>query len=366
MCRALSAARELRAGEDMKRYRLREFGEPLEAEEISIPEPHGSEVLLRVVGVGLCHSDLHLIEGSYDLGRGARLSVKQRGVSLPLTLGHETVGRVTAAGVSAHGIEGDRNYLIYPWIGCGTCKFCVSGDENLCAKPRSLGVYQDGGYAEYILVPHPRYLLDLDGLDPLSAAPYACSGLTAYSALKKVGPVLHEEPIVIIGAGGLGLMSLALLQALGGFGAIVVDISEDKRDEAMKAGALGTVDGKAPDAVNQVIMATNGSPRVIIDFVGSEDTATLAFECIARGGKIICVGLFGGATPWSLPKIPMKAVTIQGNYTGNLAELKELLELARLKGVRPIPITLAPLDQANEMLEKLRLGEISGRAVLIP
>jgi alcohol dehydrogenase, propanol-preferring len=348
----------------MKSYRLKEFGMPLEVEELPMREPYGSEVLLQVVAAGVCHSDLHLIEGGYDLGHGKRLLVQQRGVSLPVTLGHEVVGRVTAAGAEANGIECGREYLVYPWIGCGMCKLCAAGDENLCAKPRSLGIYRDGGYAEYLLVPHPRYLLDLEGLDPLSAAPYACSGLTAFSALKKVGPAIRDEPLVIIGAGGLGLMSLGLLRALGGFGAVVVDISEDKRAEALRAGALSVVDGKAPDAVNQITIAANRSPRVVIDFVGSEDTAALAFDCAPKGGKIICVGLFGGAAPWSLPMIPMKAITIQGNYTGNLAELKELVELVRLKGVPRIPITRAPLDQANQILEKLRLGKISGRAVL--
>ena len=350
----------------MKSYRLKEFGKPLEAEESATPKPQGSEVLLKVVAAGMCHSDLHLWEGGYDLGRGNRLQVKDRGVSLPLTLGHETVGQIIEGGPEAGPVKAGQVCLIYPWIGCGECAVCVAGDENLCGKPRSIGIYRDGGYAEYIIVPRARYLLDLDGLDPVSAAPYACSGVTTYSALKKLGALIQREPIVIIGAGGLGLMSLGLLKAMEGVGAVVVDVDENKRAAALTAGALAAVDGKASDAIAQISRAVGGSPRGVIDFVGSEQTAGLAFNCLAKGGKIVTVGLFGGAAPWSLPLIPMKAITIQGSYVGNLADLTELLELVRRKRVPPIPILRTPLNDAARMLDQLRQGKVVGRAILTP
>ena len=339
---------------------------PLEAETRATPRPTGSEVLLQVVAAGMCHSDVHLWDGGYDLGRGKKLFVKDRGVSLPLTLGHETVGEVLELGPDAHGVKCGETYLVYPWVGCGSCAVCRDGDENLCAKPRSIGIYRDGGYADHMIVPHPRYLLGLSGLDPISAAPYACSGLTTYSALKKAGSTILREPVVIIGAGGLGLMSLGLLKAMGGAGAVVVEVDEHKRTAALAAGAISVIDGNEPDAMDQIVRAIGASPRIVIDFVGSEQTAALAFNSVAKGGTLITVGLFGGAAPWSLPLIPIRAITIQGSYVGNLAELTELLDLVRRKNVPAIPIMRTLLDDANQMLENLRLGKVVGRAVLTP
>jgi propanol-preferring alcohol dehydrogenase len=350
----------------VKSYRLQEFQKPLEVEERPTPYPQGREVLLKVVAAGMCHSDLHLSDGGYDLGHGDRLSLTDRGVRLPLTLGHETVGRVVALGPDAHGVAEGKNYLIFPWIGCGECRVCSTGNENYCPQPRFLGILRDGGYSDHIVVPHGRYLLELDGLDFRNAAPLACSGVTTYSALKKAGQAIHEGPIVIFGAGGLGLMSLRLLHAMGGSGAVVVEVDPKKREAALAAGALAVVDGLLPSAMDEIVSAVGGSPHVLIDFVGSEQTAALAFRAVAKGGKIILVGLFGGAAPWPLPLVTMKAVTIQGNYLGSLGELVELLDLVRQKQVPPIPITSANLANVNEMLGTLRAGHVVGRVVLRP
>jgi D-arabinose 1-dehydrogenase-like Zn-dependent alcohol dehydrogenase len=351
---------------NVKSYRLQEFNRPLEPEDHSTPEPRGTEVLLRVVAAGMCHTDLHLCDGGYDLGHGDRLSLTDRGVKLPLTLGHETVGQVVSLGREAANVTIGENYLIFPWIGCGECRICAAGDESFCAKPRFLGILRDGGYSDHIVVPHSRYLLDLSGLDFATAAPFACSGVTTYSALKKAGSLVKHEPIVIFGAGGLGLMSLGLLKAMDGVGAVVVEVDAHKRTAALAAGALAVVDGNAADAIDQINRAAGGSPRVLIDFVGSEQTARLAFHSVAKGGKIIMVGLFGGTAPWPLPLVTMKAVTIQGNYLGSLEELVELLDLVRRKRVPPIPITSARLDTVNQMLQTLREGNVLGRVVLTP
>lgn len=350
----------------VKSFRLQEFKKPLEAEQMATPAPGGAEVLLKVVAAGMCHSDLHLWDGGYDLGRGDRLSLTDRGVRLPLTLGHETVGEAVALGPEARGVEVGKTYLIFPWIGCGECQVCLSGEETYCTKPRFLGILRDGGYSDHIVVPHSKYLLDLTGLDANASAPYACSGVTTYSALKKAGAAIFDGPIVIFGAGGLGLMSLGLLKAMGGKGAVVVEVDNEKRQAALKAGALAVVDGLATDAVDQIVRAAGGPPRVQIDFVGSEQTAALSFSCAPKGGKIIMVGLFGGAAPWALPLIAMKALTIQGNYLGSLQELVELLDLVRKKSVPPIPITLAKLEDVNGMLDTLRAGRVVGRVVLSP
>ena len=236
----------------------------------------------------------------------------------------------------------------------------------MCAvKPNAIGVYCDGGYADHMTVPNAKYLIDLKGLDPVTAAPYACSGVTTYSALKKVEKDLNT-PIVIIGAGGLGLMALTLLKAMGGKGAIVVDIDARKREAAEAAGALATIDGKAGDALEQLQKKAGGPIRAVIDLVGSAQTTQLGFDCLAKGGKLIIVGLFGGGATFALPLIPIKAVTIQGSYVGNLRETQELLDLVRTKKIPPIPVTPMPLARANEALLDLQKGKLVGRAVLTP
>ena len=350
----------------MRSSKVTEFSAPLTRTEAPTPEPSGTQVLLKVRAAGVCHSDLHIWEGGYQLGHGrGQLSLKDRGVALPLAMGHETVGEVLALGPEAHGVKRGEVRLIYPWIGCGACEVCRTGDENLCLKPRCLGVHCDGGYADHITVPHPRYLLDLEGLDPVAAAPYACSGVTTYSALKKV-EFAFGEPIVIFGAGGLGLMALSLLKAMGGKGAIMVDIDAKKRAAAESAGALGTVDGAAPDAARQIVKLAGQPIRAAVDLVGNPQTATTAFDCLTRGGKLVMVGLFGGGAPWALPLIPIKAATIQGSYVGNLRETQELLELVRDNRVAPIPVTRRPLEKAFETMLELRQGKLVGRAVLTP
>src|SRR5256714_1261431 len=355
----------------MKSFQVTDFNAPLTEVDQPTPQPSGTQVLIKVKAAGVCHSDLHIWEGGYDLGHGRKpLSLKDRGVSLPRTMGHETVGEVLAFGPDVGaGDKGDLKVgdvaLVYPWLGCGKCDTCLAGEENMCLKPNSLGVYCDGGYADHMTVPHPRYLLNLKGLDPVTAAPYACSGVTTYSALKKVETVLNT-PIVIFGAGGLGLMALSLLKAMGGIGAIVVDIDERKREAAEKAGALATVDGGAPDALEQLAQTAGRPIRALIDLVGNAKPAQLAYDCLSKGGKLVIVGLFGGGAPWALPLIPIKAITIQGSYVGNLRETQELLDLVRAKKIAPIPVTPMPLARANDALVELQKGRLVGRAVLTP
>ncbi len=350
----------------MKSYDVCECGAPLQAMERSTPEPRGTEVLLRVLAASVCHTDLHLAEGFYDLGGGKRLKMSDRGVKLPLTMGHETVGEVVAMGPGARGVElGDRR-LVFPWLGCGDCGPCRRGDENLCLSPQTIGIFRAGGYADHILVQHPRCLFDVGDLSPEQAAPLACSGLTTFGALKKLGPVLEREVIVIIGAGGLGLMSLALLKAMGGRGAVVVDIDPAKRAAALAAGAVAVVDGSAPDATQQIMAAVGGGAWGAIDLVGASTTVQLGMSVLAKGGKLIVIGLFGGDLPLSVALLPLRAITLQGSYVGTPAEQSELLELVRRKGMPPLPITTRPLSQVNSALSDLKAGRLLGRTVLVP
>jgi D-arabinose 1-dehydrogenase-like Zn-dependent alcohol dehydrogenase len=350
----------------MKSYQVIDFGQPLRETELPDPSPTGHEIVVAVEAAGVCHSDLHIWEGSYDLGHGKKLMLKDRGIPLPLTMGHETAGKIVAIGAEVVDRKVGERVLVFPWIGCGLCRVCRDGFENLCAKPRSLGVYCDGGYATEIVVPHERHCIPIEGLDPIAIAPLACSGLTAYSALKKFGDILKEEPLLIIGAGGLGLTALSLLKAFGGKGAAVVDIDAGRREAALEAGALKAIDGDAPDALMQVLAALGGPCSGAIDFVGAPATAALGFDALAKGGKLVMVGLFGGAAPWSLPLVPMKAASIIGSYTGSLGELKELVDLARRGAFVGIPISKRPLGGATGALEDLKAGRVVGRVVLTP
>ncbi len=350
----------------MQRYEVQEFGKPLAAHDYPAIKPAGTEVLLRVRAAGVCHSDLHIWEGGYDLGGGKRLSLKDRGIALPLAMGHETVGEVIALGPDTTGVSVGDVRLVYPWIGCGECSLCKAGNENLCSTARFLGVHTHGGYAEEIVVPHARYLVDIGGLDPALMAPYACSGLTTYSALKKIpAEVLASEPIVVVGAGGLGLMASALIQALGGR-AVLVDIDPSKRAAALEAGAIAAIDGSAPDALGQLKAAVGGQPSAVIDCVGAPATVRLGYDALAKGGQHIVIGLFGGETTLPIPPIPMRAIAIRGSYVGNLAELKELVALVCEGKIKPIPVTRRPLDEASQALDDLHHGRVVGRTVLQP
>ena len=350
----------------MLSYQVEVHGRPLARVLRDTLVPEGSEVLVKVKAAGLCHSDIHLWEGHYDLGGGKQLKLSDRGIKLPLTMSHEIAGEVVAAGEQARAAVSGKPVLVHPWIGCGDCTACRRDEENLCVQSRFLGVMRPGGFADYCLVPHPRYLVEIDGLDPAEAAPLACAGVTTYRALKKFGDRIHDAPVVIIGAGGLGLMAIEVLKALGGHGAVVVDIDADKRAAALAAGALAVVDARAPDAVQQIQRLTDGGARAVLDLVGATPTVTLAMAASARGGHIVMVGLMGGDITISLPVIPMRPLTIQGSYVGTLAELRELVALVQRTKMPPVPIIRRPLSEVNQALQDLAAGRTVGRNVLIP
>lgn len=342
-----------------------ECGAPLQRMERETPKPTGAEVVLKVLAAGVCHSDLHIWDGYYDIGGGQKLKLLDRGIKLPLTMGHENVGEVVAVGPDAKGVSVGDVRLIHPWMGCGECKVCQRGEENLCLKPCSVGIHRGGGFATHLLVPHPRYLFDIGGIAPERAAPLACSGVTAYGALKKVSETLKDEPVVMIGAGGVGLMALGLHAKMGGKRAIMVDLDPAKREAAKRAGA-DVVDGGAKDALDQVRAATGGGSWATIDFVGAGPTVKLGVDAAIKGGKIIVVGLFGGDVVVPTPFFPIKAMTIHGSYVGSLPEIAELMDLVKRKGAPDVPVATRPLDQVNAALNDLRDGKVVGRVVMQP
>jgi D-arabinose 1-dehydrogenase-like Zn-dependent alcohol dehydrogenase len=353
----------------MRRMRLEEFGKPFVEESIDVPTPDGSAVLLEVGSCGVCHSDVHLADGYFDLGNGNRIPLGAS-VAPPRTLGHEIAGKVVAVGRDVTGVAiGDRR-VVYPWIGCGRCAVCIAGDEHLCNAPRAIGVNVDGGFADYVLVPHEKYLFDFGSLDEEQACTYACSGLTAYSALRKVaarfGDSADQRSLLVIGAGGVGLSGIRMAAALGLPAPRVAEVDREKWELARAAGAADVFDPTADGAARSLVKATAGGVDAAIDFVGSAASFAFAFGVLRRGGTLVSVGLIGGATTISPAMIAMKAITIVGSYVGSPAEMGELMSLARGASLPALPVTVAPLSAAGATVEALRGGQVRGRAVLKP
>ena len=348
----------------MRRQSLVAYGQPLCETVVDCAEPRGSEVLVRVACCGVCHSDLHLQDGYFELGGERRLDItKDR--ALPFTLGHEIAGVIEAAGEEATDAAIGRPVAIYPWIGCGTCAACRAGDENLCSAHRHLGIAANGGYASHVLVPHPRYLLDYAPLSPQFAGALMCSGLTAYAALKRLGGRAERGPALLVGLGGVGMMGLAIARALFREPPIVADIDGEKRNAALAAGAAAAHDPSDAQS-RRAIMAATGGIFAACDFVGSEKSLQFATGALARGGKVVVTGLLGGTFSIAAAMIVIKAMNIEGTLTGTLAEARELLDLARAGKIAPIATRDRPLDQAQAALDDLRAGRIVGRTMLSP
>ena len=349
----------------MRRQSLIEYAQPLQGTEVPTPTPSGTEVLLRVTHCGVCHSDIHLQDGYFDLGGGQKLDVRS-GRPMPFTFGHEIAGTVEAAGPDAKGVDMGKRYAAYPWIGCGKCGLCARGDEHMCNAPRALGITVDGGYATHVLVPHPRYLLDVDGIAPEIAGPLMCSGLTGYGAIKKALPYLHAGPLLIVGLGGVGMMGLQFARALTDQPIFVADIDASKREAAVKLGAKEAFDPADPAARKGIFKATGGGAGAAVDFAGSDKSLNFAHSAVTKGGAAIIVGLIGGSFTLPVPMFPLRALTIMGSYVGSMAEAREMLDLVRGGKIDPIPVEKRRLDQTNRSLDDLRAGKIVGRVVITP
>lgn len=293
------------------------------------------------------------------------MSLEEMGIPLPLVLGHEILGTVSAVGDDVTGVKvGDRR-IVYPWIGCGNCPRCAAGRDDLCLEQQALGVRQSGGFGDKVKVPAAKYLVDPGKLDPAWAATLACSGLTAYGAVDKLMPLPPQAGIVVIGAGGVGLSAVGVLRALGHENLTVVDIEDERLETARAAGARQVINtAREATPVDAVTAAAGGEVVGVIDFVNGAQTAPLAFALPARGGTIVQVGLFGGSFPLPLASMAVRALRMEGSYVGSLAQLEAMVDLAKSGRLQPPPIRSAPRRAAHETLAGLRDGEILGRVVL--
>ena len=319
----------------MKAYLVIENGKPLEERELEKPQPKGKEVLLKTVACGVCHSDVHLHDGYFDLGGGVQLPSPLPGGE-PLTMGHEIFGEVVEVGDEVDGIVIGQKYVAYPWMGCGDCDLCHDDMTHYCANNSNLGIHVAGGYGDHVLVPDPKYLFDAGDTPDSLAGSYACRGLTAYSALKKAGPYNKDNSLVIVSAGGLGLLALKIAKAAYGINPIVVDIDDEKL----------------------------GMARQLVDFVGAESSVNFGYNLLARGGSYVVVGLFGGQLTLPLPMQALTEKKLMGSYVGPLGDMKELMELVVQGKIDPVDVETRDVSEANRTLEEMKAGKLMGLVAL--
>jgi alcohol dehydrogenase, propanol-preferring len=371
----------------MKSARIVKPKESLEVQDIKVPKPKGSQVLVKVLSVGVCHSDIHLWEGGYEGPESQFLKATDRGVRYPLTPGHEIAGIVEDMGedvrpmsVGNEVIRKNEKVIVYPWVGEGVCPACRGGEENLCDNPKSLGIYADGGYAEYVVVPHYKYLVKINSrndnfddsggnnsyLDTDIASTLPCSALTAYGSIKNAA-LKPNDNVVIIGAGGLGLMAIQLAKAVTGAKVIAIDLNADKLTTAKQNGADHVINSRSDDPVKIVKEMTDKlGADAVIDFVNSSKSTETDMQLLRRRARLVFVGLFGGELRLNLVTMPTRAYRLIGSYTGSLNDLIELVSLAKRGIIKPLVSNRFKLNQATEALQMLKDGKIVGRGVINP
>lgn len=337
--------------------------QPFELREVEQPDPRPGQVLVKVGGAGVCHSDLHLQEWPGEL-------LEAMGFTIPFTLGHENAGWVEALGDGVTGLEVGEPVAVYgPW-GCGRCWNCRQSRENYCEQPGEHGgmgggLGTDGGMAEHLLVPTPRLLVPLGDLDPVEAAPLSDAALTPYHAIKRSLPKLRAgSSAVVIGIGGLGHLAVELLRELSPARIVAVDVDPAKLELATELGAHEVV--ASDESAAETIRAMTGGrgAELVLDVVGNDATMALAAAVARVQGDLTVLGIGGGTLPVGFFSVPYE-VSIQTSYWGSAAELMEVLDLARA-GRLSATATTYPLDEAPAVYERLAAGDIQGRAVITP
>jgi NAD+-dependent secondary alcohol dehydrogenase Adh1 len=331
---------------------MREYHRPLELVDRPVPEvAEPTDVLVRIGGAGVCATDLHAIEGLME----------PAGVTLPRVLGHENAGWVEDLGAGVSTVAKGDAVLVYPPWSCGLCVACRRGNDMHCARHQFTGLSVDGGFAEYVLVSERSLVRLPDGVEPAAVAPHADAGLTAYHAVKRVAHLLVPgSTAVVVGVGGVGHIALQLVRELGSGSVIAVDTDERRRRLASELGADDVVDGAA-----SVREATGGTGAdVVFDFVGTDQTHADSAAMLARGGTYSVIG-YGGTISIPSPALVVNEQAVVGNLVGTWIDLWELLQLHAADKVT-LKTETHSLDAVNDVLEKLRDGEVTGRAVLVP
>ena len=345
----------------MKAFQVVELGKPLQENELETPRPTGKEVLLKTVACGVCHSDVHIHEGFFDLGGGIQLPMPLAG---PLTMGHEIFGEVVDFGEEVEGINKGQKYVAYPWIGCGDCDLCNNDKTHFCSNDTNLGIQIGGGYGDHVLVPDAKYLFDAGDTPDNLAGSYACRGLTAFSALKKAEPFSGNSSLVIVSAGGLGLLALKIAKAAYGINPIVIDIDEEKLAEAKKIGASEVINSSNEGAAEKLLELTGGGANAIVDFVGAEASVNFGYNLLARGGTYVVVGLFGGQITLPLPMHTILSKNLLGSYVGSYGEMKELMDLVNEGKIESVKVESRDISEINRTLNEMKEGKLLGLVAL--
>jgi D-arabinose 1-dehydrogenase-like Zn-dependent alcohol dehydrogenase len=343
----------------MRAMRLHRYGQPLKLDAIPIPKVSGEGVLIRVKGAGICHYEIHSSRGEYsDL----------MPLKLPFTYGHEVTGVVEEVGSNVEGFTpGDSVGVYFIW-GCGVCRFCRSDLAQICPTSVLNGLNGgQGGYAEYMHVPSYRFLVGIKGLDFVQAAAMQCAGLTAYSSVRKVLNKLYPGSYAaVVGVGGVGHLVIQCLKVLSPAKVIAIDIAEDKLKLAKRLGADYRVNSKSQNPVEEVQKITGGrGVDSILDLVAVDSTLESATGMLGRHGKLVVVGGSSGTLHLPATSILLHMIEVVGNHVGSYNELQDVVSLLRAGKLQPL-ITRYKLEEANEALDTLRKGEITGRAVLVP
>ncbi len=348
----------------MKSYKVVASGASLELHESERPVPKGKQVLIKTIACGVCHTDIHIHDGYFDLGNDNHIPSR---MNETLTMGHEIYGELVEVGSDVSNVEIGKKYVVYPWIGCGECNECKRDMEHYCSPftAENLGVSVDGGYGEYVLVKDSKYLFDAGNTPDELAGTYACRGLTAYSALKKAN-LERGDSVVIISAGGLGLLALKIAIAAFEVNAIVVDIDNEKLSIAKKIGASEVINSKDEGAASKIMEILGGAASTILDFVGSEESVNFGYSLfgINKGGLYVLVGLLGGKFDLPLPLHTFTARTITGTYVGSMKEMRELMDLVREGRIEPVEVETRPASKASDILADLKAGKIKGLVCL--
>jgi alcohol dehydrogenase, propanol-preferring len=339
----------------MKAARFYEINKPLKIEDIEVPIIGEKEVLVKVMASGICHSDLHFLDGSLSFG-GKR----------PFILGHEPAGRVEKVGASVTRWQPGDRVVPYRFWTCGECYYCVTGNEEECLNFKSqLGFNCDGGYAEYFKWPAAFLLKMPEKLSFLEAGPLGCSGHSTYHAVTKRAKVRMGETVLVNGSGGLGLMILQFAK-LAGASVFISDINDNKLTMARELGADATFNPQKqmiPDEVKK--LTGNLGVDVVFDLVGAKDSLEIGVESLRRLGRMVLMGVGNNAVlNATSSRMMVNELEILGSRSSNRQELKETLELVASGRIKPIVSRTFPLEEINNAFELLRKGEIMGRACI--
>ena len=278
----------------------------------------------------------------------------------PLTMGHEIFGEVVSVGEEVSNINVGEKYVAYPWIGCGDCELCNTDKTHYCMNNSNLGINVSGGYGDHVIVPGEQYLFDAGDTPDSLAGSYACRGLTAFSALRKAEPFPHDNSLVIVSAGGLGLLALKIARAAYGINPIVLDIDDEKLKVAKNLGASCVINTSKENAAEKIMEATGGGAKSIVDFVGAEASVNLGYQCLAKGGTQVVVGLFGGQMNIALPLMTLTEKKLMGSYVGSLGEMKDLMKLVSAGKIEPVEVESRDVSEANRSLEEMKSGKLLG------